>query len=294
MMPSNRWLLAALGLALGACGSSVEERPLSSGRDEPAPLAAAASFASSQPPVRHPVAAADPVPGLIAAMRDPRRSRLLPRSLALVVTELQQLEALRGATDPGAKDYPVILRRVAEDYAELEIAGAADPRKVEAARAGVLRTYTELLAAQGGSYPLADEVRYFLGWEYERAGDLTNARRLYFEVVSRSPGSKYVPLAYFAFGEAFWREADADPGKIDLAKQAYMKVLTFPPPGNGAYGWAWIRLGQVAEKSDDRAAALEAYHRAEDYARQYEPIPEATKVTVAIPAWVEGAGAAPR
>src|SRR6202041_661393 len=106
-------------------------------------------------------ASEDPV-RLIAAMRDARRSRLQPRSVGLVVTELQQLETLKGVTEPSSPDHPTLLRRLAEDYVELEIAAASDRRKVEAARAGAIRAYGELVTTHGATYPLVDEVRYYL------------------------------------------------------------------------------------------------------------------------------------
>ncbi len=231
--------------------------------------------------------AKDPIEELVVAMRDARRSRLRPRTVPLVVTELQQLETLLRVTPPEARDHPMLLRRIAEDYAELETAAAPDPRKVEAARAGAIRAYSDLLATRLASYPLVDEVEYYLALEYERAGELPSARRLYLELITRSPASRYVPLAYFAFGEAFWREAQADPSKLDLAKEAFLEVTKSPPPDDRAFGWAWIRLGQVAEKQGDRNAAANAYHHAEDYAREYPQVPGAS-ITVAIPAWVEG------
>jgi TolA-binding protein len=287
-----RWAFASVGLALVACGGSAGDLAPSTSVDDPEPVPSAAAHARVAPPPTGPAEASDdPVPRLIAAMRDPRRSRLQPRALALVVTEIQQLEALKNVTDPSSPDHPMLLRRLAEDYAELEIAGASDPRKVEAARAGAIRAYRELVTTHGATYPLLDEVRYFLAWEYELGGDLANARRSYFELITQSPASKYVPLAYFAFGEAFFHEAATDPSKLELAKQAYLKVVTFPPPDSRAFGWAWIRLGQVADRQADREGATTAYHRAEDFARLYPQLPGAPSLTVAIPSWVDGVAA---
>ena len=283
-------LLVAVGLALAGCGSSAGELAPSTSVDNPGAVPRAAEHARYAPSTAGPAEASDnPVPRLIAAMRDPRRSRLQPRALALIVTEIQQLEALKSVTEPSSPDHPMLLRRLAEDYAELEIAGAPDARKVEAARAGAIRAYRELVTTHGATYPRVDEVRYFLGWEYELGGDLPDARRTYFELITQSPASRYVPLSYFAFGEAFFREAEADASKLELAKQAYLKVATFPPPDSPAFGWAWIRLGQVADKQGDREAATTAYHRAEDVARLYPQQPGAPSLTVAIPSWVDGA-----
>ena len=91
------------------------------------------------------------------------------------------------------------------------------------------------------AYPLLDEILYYLAYEYEQAQDLTNARRVYYDLVTKTPTSKFVPNAYLAFGELFFNEALQDPSKWEPAKQAYQKVITKPPPENKVYGYAWYR-----------------------------------------------------
>ena len=36
-------------------------------------------------------------------------------------------------------------------------------------------------------YPLLDEILYYLAYEYEQANDLTNARRVYYDLVTKTP-----------------------------------------------------------------------------------------------------------
>ena len=77
------------------------------------------------------------------------------------------------------------------------------------------------------TYAQIDEAYYYLGLEHELAGDLINARRSYYELIKNAPASRFVPYAYFAFGEVFFHEAKSDPSKWDLAKQSYVEVMKF-------------------------------------------------------------------
>jgi tetratricopeptide (TPR) repeat protein len=178
-------------------------------------------------------------------------------------------------------------------------------RTAVAARAAAIRDYGRLVEEYAGqasstfpqspppAYAMIDEARYFEALTFEQAGDLANARRLYLDVISHAPNSKYAPLAYFAFGEFFLQESDADPTKLTLAKAAYEKVIASPPPEDQAFGWAWFRLGQVAEKQGDRPTALSAYRRAIDFAKTFSQMPGATGIEDAVPVWVAQAPADP-
>ncbi len=63
------------------------------------------------------------------------------------------------------------------------------------------------------AYPHLDEVYYYLAYEYEQSGDTANARRVYLDLITKTPNSKYIPNAYLAFGELFFNEAMGDPTK---------------------------------------------------------------------------------
>jgi TolA-binding protein len=186
----------------------------------------------------------------------------LARARALLVTEAQGLESLFNATSPGAPDRPQIIRRLAEDFVELSRSSARDGRDSEATAARRRAIgYYERLVREAPTYPMLDEVFYFMGLEYELAGDLMNARKSYYELIKRSPSSKYIPHAYFAFGEMFFEEAKADPSKLDLASQAFMEVLKYPAPANGLFPDALLRLGQIADQKGDAARAANYYAR---------------------------------
>jgi tetratricopeptide (TPR) repeat protein len=226
-------------------------------------------------------------------VRDPRLSASRHRSLPLIVTEIEQLEALATAIKVTSPDRPALLRRVAEGYVELEDAalatdagsrqGASETRRatIERANKAAIKFYNVILAEYGGqpsatfpgtpppAYPKLDAVYYFLAYEYERAGDLPDARRVYLSLITKTPSSSYTPLAYLAFGELFFAEAKADPSKWELARQAYEEVLKSPPPANRAYAYAWYRLAQVFLNLADKPHAADSLQKAMDAASQY-------------------------
>jgi TolA-binding protein len=115
----------------------------------------------------------------------------------------------------------------------------------------------------------------------ERAGDMTQARKSYFELVQNSPRSGFMPLAYLAFGELFRKEAESDPSKLMLAQQSYQEVIKYPPPDNTSYAYAMLRLGDVQVKGDDKQNALNSYKKAIEAGAQYAQLPCAVAVASA-------------
>src|SRR5579883_3077118 len=138
---------------------------------------------------------------MLAGIRDQRQSALKQRVLALLVTEIQQLESLYKSTDLRSKDRPMLLRRMAEDYVELENAAFREKTEAEVKRdnfkksntreAGrqqaiansrktAINYYTQLVTDYSGQpsdhfqsspppvYPQLDEVYYYLAYEYEQ------------------------------------------------------------------------------------------------------------------------------
>jgi len=251
--------------------------------------------------------------------RDPRQIALKQRGLALLVTEIQQLESLLKSTDARSKDRTVLLRRLAEDYVELENAAfrekteaevkrdnfkKSNPREagrqqaiansrkqtMDRSRKAAINYYTVLVTDYSGqpsptfpsnpppAYQLLDEVYYYLAYEYEQASDTANARRVYLDLITKTPNSKYIPNAYLAFGELFFNEAMGDPTKWDPAKQAYIKVIAKPPPENKVYGYAWYKLAYVFWNQGDLPHALDAFKKTIDFGTQYSQLPNASKL----------------
>jgi tetratricopeptide (TPR) repeat protein len=256
---------------------------------------------------------------MIAGYRDQRQTALKQRALALLVTEIQQLESLLHATENSSTDRPKLLRRLAEDYVELENAafrektiaevqrdawkksnprGAQNQQQIvnsrkntmEKSRKAAIRYYSMLVDDYSGqpsttfpqnpppAYPVLDEVYYYLAYEYEQSGDTANARRVYLDLITKTPNSKYISNAYLAFGELFFNEAMSDPSKWEPAKQAYQKVIAKPPPDNKVFGYAWYKLAYVFWNQGDLPHALDAFKKTIDFGTQFAQLPNAKKL----------------
>ena len=300
--------------AYGCCPAAVHRRPSSPPPSPPAVYVQPERAAPPPPPAPPPPAHIDcPLPTApptqVAFARDDRRSRLQQRAKGLVVTELQGLESLLGATARGDANRVQILRRLAEDYVELENVAtkeraqaetdrdalrATDPGASAQKQAVVNQANTVALRAQQRAeqdytalvtdypdYPQLDEVLYYLAYEYEQANDLARARQRYFELIQKRPTSKYVPNAYLAFAELFFNEGRTDPAKWNLAQQAYEKVVSFPPPQNHVYGYAWFKLAHVMWWTGEPVQAASAFQRARSWGVSFTQEPGASPVLAA-------------
>ncbi len=241
-----------------------------------------------------------------AGQRDQRANRLKARQKALLVTEISGLENLFQGTPKNASDRPTLARRLAEDYVELESAafrektnaeierdnlkktnpGGAGQKQTEAnaangvmlkARSNAVRYYT-LVKSEYPNYPQLDEVLYYLAYEYEQAQDYPNARKVYYELIQKRQDSKYIPNAYLAFGELFFNEAQGDPSKWDLSRDAYVEVIKYPAPNNKVYGYAWYKLAYVFWNKGEFDKALNAFKKTIDYGRDFSQLPNASKL----------------
>ncbi len=206
-------------------------------------------------PVVHP---AVDQPLLVDEARDLRKFSKFPRGAALLVAELQALESLKNATATSSPDYPQVVRRLAEDYSEHSYASAAtgDRKATAESRKKAIAAYS-MLTQNHSSMSAIDEVLYYLAYAYELDGDLAHARKTYFELISRHPQSKYIPYAYYAFGEAFHEEAKSDPTKYALATQAYLETLKFAT--SNIQPWALLRTGQTYDAVGDHVRAQQMW-----------------------------------
>ena len=256
----------------------------------------------------------------MAGQRDPRQTAMKQRVLGLLITEIGQLEMLLHETELRSKDRPTLLRRLAEDYVELENAAVREKtlaeiardefkakkqtaeagkqqsiinsRKttVDKARKAAVEYYSILATDYAGqpsnnfpqnpppANPNLDEIYYYLAYEYEQSNDTVNARRVYLDLITKTPNSKYLTSAYLAFGELFFSEALSDPTKWDAAKQAYQKVISKPPPENKIYGYAWYKLAYVFWNMGDLPRALDAFKKTIDFGVQFVQLPNAAKL----------------
>jgi TolA-binding protein len=210
-----------------------------------------------------------------ASGRDTRRSTRQPRARALVATEVYGLESLLHVTQPTSQDRPLLLRRLAEDYVELEHASNGTAA-IEAQRRAIAR-YVELTKSYPG-YAQGDEALYYLGYEYEQANDGNRARKTYFDLLQKRPDSKYIPNAYLAFGEFFFKEASTDASKWSAAREAYAKVISSATPADPVYAYACYKLAQVLGNLGDQENARKAFQKAVDYTVAHPELPNAAKL----------------
>jgi len=245
-------------------------------------------------------------PTLSDVPRDERKSRLQARQRALLVTEIQQTEALFQTTKQNSPDRPQLARRLAEQYVELEAAAFRDKTEAEIKRddtkktnpqaAGQFQTnanqadavakaarkkaidYYTIILRDYPNYPALDEVLYYLAYEYEQANDYKMARSVYYELINKRPDSKYIPNAYLAFGELFFNEAQGDPSKWELAAKAYSEVIKYPPPNNKVYGYAWYKLAFVYWNKGELEKALNAFKRTIEFGTNFPQLPGASKL----------------
>jgi hypothetical protein len=119
------------------------------------------------------------------------------------------------------------------------------------------------------NYPLLDEARWYLAWEYVRVGDATNARRVASSLVERGPASTQAGRAAFLLGALSIAEAAADPSKCAEAERSFALAAR----GSDAVlaTTALDRLERSARAAGDGAVADEA---ARDLARAVAGPPE--------------------
>jgi TolA-binding protein len=213
---------------------------------------------------------------LIAA-RDPRLTNRRPQSRAHILGEVQSLERLLDASKKDAPDRPQLRRRIAEGYNDLAMtASGAD---ADRARSESIKQYTAIVNDHP-NVAQKDEVLYFLGLAHELNGDPPHARASYYELIKQSPNSKFIPLAYFAFGEIFYGEGVADPSKNDLALQAFIEVLKYPAPANPIVADTLLRIGQVHRRKGDTSKAKAMFTR---LTREFPSSQAATQIPVLLP-----------
>ena len=251
------------------------------------------------------IAPQDPTAEVGNASRNLRENRLKARAYKLLLTEITSLERLFKRTPQRSADRPKLARRLAEAYVELEAsankgriqagidaenvkgnkakakeynAARAKEKKwkqiVQASRKKAIAFYT-LLKDNYPQYKELDEVLYYLAFEHEQAGDIDNARQIYYELIQSAPQSDYIPNAYLAFGELFFLEANADPAMWGLAEQSYREVTKYPAPKNKVYGYARYKLAYVYWNQGRYAKALNEFKAVVEFGKQFPELPNA-------------------
>ena len=268
----------------------------------------------SKPPPREQNRKKDLGPGDVSALtelaeRDTRKGAMKARARQLLFHEISSTESLYKDTPKGTAEHQQLILRLAEAYAELEQAAVRDRiqkdiqvsdlkknAKANASKISSLRkeiskakavektarskaiSYYRRMAAWYSKYSKIDEVLYYLAYEYEQAGDMKKARDTYKELVAKAPNSEYVPAAYLAFGELFFQEATADPGKWAFAEAFYKKVLGYPAPKNKLWGYAAYKLGYVYWNQGIYDKALEQFKDVIQFGKTHSSLPNAAQL----------------
>lgn len=246
------------------------------------------------------------------ARRDERASRLKPKVRKLLLTEIANVERLYKSTPKKDKDRPRLMRRLAEGYVELEASAFRDkvqaeikaqdmrrknPKRaavfkkeakraqkiIKVARKSSIKYYRKLKRSYPkwcqfpknpeGKRGCMDEVLYYLAYEYEQAGDLERARKVYLELTEKWKKSRFVPNAYLAFGELFFQEAQGDPSKWGVAGNFYSEVLKYPPPENKLWGYAAYKRGYVQWNQGEYGKAIDEFKKVIDFGKKYSSLP---------------------
>jgi tetratricopeptide (TPR) repeat protein len=280
---------------LSSCPGGTRRK--ATGRQKPA-------FRAAPPPRAKPNASVSPPPPRDLPP-DPRKAPVLEKRVReFLLQELQNLGRLFARTPRRAPDRPVLLRRLADGYVELEQLAASNQIKLEirvqdylkkkqsaeadkARRAAAKeqkiaiqarRIAIERLTEFKRDYPNAsklDQVLYQLAFEHEQAGNADAARKAYLELIQKAPKSDYLPNAYLAFGELFFQEAQGDPTKWELAIQAYREVIRYPAPANKVHGYARYKLGYVFWNRGEHAEAMSELKKVVDLADKFPTSPNA-------------------
>ncbi|HEY8073755.1 MAG TPA: hypothetical protein VIF62_06595, partial [Labilithrix sp.] len=140
---SKRWVAAAIAAAMigiaaearadGVCIDEKAKQELSCAGAEPRAIDGAktgTSFHGVTPPAKANASAPPPKPRE-EPPRDDRTIRLQARQIGLLVASVQRLETLLAATKENAPDRAQILRRLADEYVELESAAFRDKTEAE-------------------------------------------------------------------------------------------------------------------------------------------------------------------
>jgi TolA-binding protein len=145
--------------------------------------------------------------------------------------QLDALGRLVDATPDDSADKPALLHRRAELYLQQADFYAAHPERPAAADKGTqwqLAGAKELLTAaelpRFSTYARADEVLFRLARELTVAHREAAGRRFFKQLITDYPQSKFIPDAFFAFGDFYFEQHDCE-----TASKFYDKVLSLGP-----------------------------------------------------------------
>lgn len=249
-MRMRRWPFAMPFLLAVACGGTeppaaamqqLEVPPIDAG---PPPPLAVMDAAPPAPPVEE-TSTISAAPDEATLARDPRAAGP-QRSTAAIKADISGLETQLQGLTVTSPDRPGVLHKLADAEAELGRNlgehGGERPRQQAV-------SYAKMLIKDHPTYANLDAVRYYLGLAHERLNQLSQARSAYYELIKAHPSSRFIPCAYYAFGDMFMTDAESgDPTKYELAKQALAEVLKYPAKNNTCFKVAQKQLSAIPKQ----------------------------------------------
>ncbi len=169
------------------------------------------------------------------------------------------LSALACATEKPAATPAAATDPTAASDADLTRGLPSNQEDVEACRERIL---TEGIQSSGGAVEGGELAR--TAEQARKNKDGQAERAAYFDLLSKAPGSPYVPFAYFEFAELFKAEAATDATKLPLAEDALNEVLKHPAPKNRLYLVGSYRLAQIYALQKKDSQARDAFQHAVD------------------------------
>jgi tetratricopeptide (TPR) repeat protein len=100
------------------------------------------------------------------------------------------------------------------------------------------------------NYPKMDVALFYLGYTLQAAGQMAEARSVYYKLIQSYPNSKYVPQAYLAFADHFFGAGD-----LANAETSYKQILKFPR--SSAYWYAMYKVSLIHHGAQRFQEALE-------------------------------------
>ncbi len=302
LLTLNTCLLSLVGC--GAPGSAVQQAPgLGDGVSTAAPQRDVQPPSPTEADVPHPDA--DALAGLSRSLRDQRPTRRGVKVRALLTAHIARVERLVAVSAKSDPEHPKLLRGLAESYVDLAESATRERLRAEwkaQSGAGAYRQQAEQARRDAGharsrafayfealvrDHPkwcrhpnepahrreCVDEVLYYLGFDYERAGNIEKARKAYLRLLEVWPTSRFAVLAQLGLAELRYAKAMSERSKLREAEQLYRAVLEHSPPQNWVWGFAALRLAGVLASLGAVDEARAYAHAAADFAVTHAKLP---------------------
>ncbi|MFI5298895.1 MAG: tetratricopeptide repeat protein [Polyangiales bacterium] len=238
-----------------------------------------------------------------------------------LIGEIQLLETQLQKTKVTSDKHVVIQRRLAESYYELERIkegevldlttkildaqkkkqdASADIAKRDKAKSKrdkcrvQVNEYYRAIIEKHPDYPKADEVLYYLAYEFEqiKAEDPLDKEQVkqereardkslqvYLELIHKYPSSKFRGAAYLAYGDMYFEDALNAKVEWKVPLEAYDRVIqSGEPPDNKQWGYAQYKKGFIYWNLGQYKDAVTSFKKAIEFGTKFPDIPKAPQI----------------